>query len=335
MPRSPSLTDAAASTSVHLRARSTSLTEWQEVASRSFVPLSVSTSSPRDFRVDLAGRVHDDVVFSTIVASAHTVAREPALIDSSAEDYLKLTLQVRGTGVLVQDGREATLRPGDIALYDTSRPYTLDFAEDLALVCVMIPHRRIDVPVESLDRLTAVRMEGSQGLPGAVGQFLAGVTSTLARLDPATALRVTHNAMDLVTTLVEHKLGLAERGDSHALLRHRIDTYINANLADPTLSPEKIAAASYISTRYLHAIFHRRGTTVSRWVRERRLEHARRELLVPSSLRRSVAQVAVAWGFVDASHFSKVFRERFGTSPSQYRVEALDSRARSALHSRS
>ncbi len=34
-------------------------------------------------------------------------------------------LQVTGSSMVVQDGREAVLRPGDMAPYDTTRPYTL------------------------------------------------------------------------------------------------------------------------------------------------------------------------------------------------------------------
>lgn len=306
--------------SLHVRARASSPAVWQELLSRVLVPCSVRVPHGRELRAELAGRRCDEVLFATLVASAHCLERDAALATQDEESCV-LVLLARGSARVRQGGREAELSAGDLVLCDSARPSSIELEDELAAVVIHLPQRMLDVPAETLARVTAVRIDGSQGLGGTVAQFLRGVTSTLARLDASTALRVTHHATDLVTTLVEHELGLVERGDSFAELCRRIDTYITANLADPTLSPERIAAACYISTRYLHAIFHRRGTTVSRWVRERRLEHARRELLCPTTTRRSVAQVAAAWGFVDPSHFSKVFRERFGTSPTRYRVE--------------
>ncbi|NLF05622.1 MAG: helix-turn-helix domain-containing protein, partial [Actinomycetales bacterium] len=286
-----------------------------------FVPLAVHSDRPREFRADLVGCVSDGVLFSTISASAHAVERGLEQITRSTEPYVKLALQLRGEGMLVQDGREATLRPGDIAIYDTTRPYSLAFTDELTTFCVMFPHRMIDVDDAALRSLTAVRIAGEGGFAGVVARYLVGLAGSLGTLDARTSLRATHNTMDLVSTMLQHALGVSTQGDAYALLCQRIDGYINAHLDDPRLSPERIAQATYISTRYLHAIFHRRGTTVSRWVRERRLEHARRELLSPRGTRRTVAQVATAWGFVDASHFSKVFRERFGVSPTQYRLD--------------
>ena len=61
----------------------------------------------------------------------------------------------------------------------------------------------------------------------------------------------------------------------------RVRRYIEANLADPLLSPASIAAAHFISTRHLHNVFHEAGTTVAQWIRTRRLEGCRRELRDP------------------------------------------------------
>ena len=60
-----------------------------------------------------------------IRVSQHSVVRTPELVARSAGDFYKLSLQLRGSTLLLQDGKEALLLPGDMALYDTTRPYTL------------------------------------------------------------------------------------------------------------------------------------------------------------------------------------------------------------------
>jgi transcriptional regulator GlxA family with amidase domain len=49
---------------------------------------------------------------------------------------------------------------------------------------------------------------------------------------------------------------------------------------------------------------------------------ARRDLEDPAFHHRSVAVLAARWGFFDAAHFSRVFRQHYGYSPSQRRPSA-------------
>ncbi|MCU0396858.1 MAG: AraC family transcriptional regulator [Cyclobacteriaceae bacterium] len=58
------------------------------------------------------------------------------------------------------------------------------------------------------------------------------------------------------------------------------------------------------------------GTTPGKWLRKKRLEHAK--LLLETS-DKSVSDVAFNSGFENVSHFSKAFKEMYGTSPVQYR----------------
>ncbi|MDF0659797.1 helix-turn-helix domain-containing protein [Rhizobium sp. BC49] len=60
------------------------------------------------------------------------------------------------------------------------------------------------------------------------------------------------------------------------------------------------------------------GRSPARYYLEIRLDRAR-HLLVQSSM--PVVEVAVACGFVSASHFSKCYRELYHRSPQQERAE--------------
>jgi hypothetical protein len=60
---------------------------------------------------------------------AHTARRTARLVKAAPAGCYKIGLQLRGSSVLIQDGREATLTPGDFTLYDSDRPYTLAFSD--------------------------------------------------------------------------------------------------------------------------------------------------------------------------------------------------------------
>jgi hypothetical protein len=62
----------------------------------------------------------------------------------------------------------------------------------------------------------------------------------------------------------------------------RIHAFIEQHLGDADLTPGLVAAAHYISVRYLYRLFEAQGTTVATWIRHRRLEGCRKDLADPA-----------------------------------------------------
>ncbi|HJW01092.1 MAG TPA: helix-turn-helix domain-containing protein [Arthrobacter sp.] len=293
---------------------------WKHLVAESFVPLAARTADVDGFRGQMRARVLDRMSVVEVTATSHEVHRTPALIAQAGERYFKLNLQLEGTGLLIQDNREALLRPGDLAIYDTNRPYTLAFEEEARMMVVMFPCDALSLPTDYVGQLAAVRMAGSTGLSGIVGQFIRQLSENLDVLSGPSGSRLATNALDLVSTMLHAEMDIApDRMKPQALLAVSVREYIEANLSDPLLSPASIAAAHFISTRHLHNVFHESGTTVASWIRSQRLDGARRELRDPLHAGKPVGAVAARWGFLDAAHFSRIFRDAFGVSPSDWR----------------
>jgi AraC-like DNA-binding protein len=260
-------------------------TDFRTAVSQSFVPLHV-TAGGDGFRGRIRSSAADEVQVSEVTASPHVVERTPELIARAERRCYKLSLVLAGTSLLVQDGRQAVL------------------------------------PAELVGQLTAVRMSGKEGVGNVVVPFLAQLGGNLEQLAGPAGARLAHSAIDLLATLVATELDLAHSGaDPHHELMRRIRAHIDANLHSADLNPARIAAEHFISTRHLHGLFQEQGTTVSGWIRTRRLEHCRRDLLDPVYAGRPVAAIAARWGFVDAAHFSRVFKSAFGRAPSELRRE--------------
>lgn len=297
----------------------TSFDHWKHLVAESFVPLTARTADVEGFQGRMRSRVLDRMSIVEVTATSHEVHRTPALIAQAHERYFKLNLQLEGTGLLIQDNREAVLQPGDLAIYDTNRPYTLAFEDSTRIMVLMFPCDALSLPVDYVGQLAAVRM-GSGGLSGIVGQFIRELSANLDVLNGPSGSRLATNALDLVSTMLHAEMDITpDRMKPQALLAVSVREYIEANLADPLMSPASIAAAHFISTRHLHNVFHESGTTVASWIRTQRLEGARRDLRDPLHAGQSVGTVAARWGFLDAAHFSRTFRDAFGVSPTQWR----------------
>jgi AraC-like DNA-binding protein len=297
-----------------------SFDHWKHLVAESFVPLAARTADVEGFRGQMRSRVLDRMSVVEVTATSHEVHRTPALIAQAGERYFKLNLQLEGTGLLIQDNREALLQPGDLAIYATDRPYTLAFEEEARMMVVMFPCDALSLPSDYVGQLAAVRMAGGAGLSGIVGQFIRQLSENLEVLSGPSGSRLATNALDLVSTMLHAEMDIApDRMKPQALLAVSVREYIEANLSDPMLSPASIAAAHFISTRHLHNVFHESGTTVASWIRSQRLDGARRELRDPLHAGKSVGAVAARWGFLDAAHFSRTFRDAFGVSPRDWR----------------
>jgi AraC-like DNA-binding protein len=74
--------------------------------------------------------------------------------------------------------------------------------------------------------------------------------------------------------------------------------------------------------RYLHKLFETEQATVADWVRRRRLERCRRDLLDPGLSHEAASTIADRWGFTSAAHFSRAFRAEYGLPPGEYRLIA-------------
>jgi AraC-like DNA-binding protein len=72
--------------------------------------------------------------------------------------------------------------------------------------------------------------------------------------------------------------------------------------------------------RYVHVLMRDTGRSFSRYLLERRLERCCEALQSKADRSCSITEIAFRWGFNDMSHFSRVFRGRYGLSPREFRA---------------
>jgi AraC-like DNA-binding protein len=293
------------------------LGSWGKAIAATFPPLELSI---RGSRAAFRGRVRvqyaPDVVLGDVSAeAAHAVTRSAADIGRERTRLCKISFQLAGRSVLVQHGRKRVLTPGDMAVYDVDAPYAIENDAGFRTLVLMAPRRLLDLDDRLLATAVGLRLSERDGLGRLAGPFLRELAERPDHLAGPCGGRTARTLTDLVAAAVVEKY--REAGPDTPL--RRIVGWLEEHLQDPDLSPGTIAAANFISTRRLHELFHDEGTTVSAWVRRRRLESCRRDLENPRLAGETIAAVARRWGFVDPAHFSRCFRAEFGISPRELR----------------
>ena len=305
---------------------------WRHWVSATYVPLECAQVDREPFHGEIASWALGDLRMSRVAATPHLASRTRRAIALRDGDFYKVGLLTRGSCLLIQDGREALLRPGELAIYDCRRPYTMSFCEPHDMAFLMFPCDRLRLLPAAVERVLATPVPGTDSTGSLVGSFLRQLVRNLEDASGSVNHRLAENVLDLLATLFGERT--AAMPDDPAAARRSllltVHAWIEAHLSDPDLDPVTIAAASHISVRYLHKLFHDDGTTVARWVRERRLDRCRRDLEDPALGGRCVQAVARSWGLGDAAHFSKVFKAAYGEPPGEYRRRSWQARGQCA-----
>jgi AraC-like DNA-binding protein len=299
---------------------------WSDVLSANDIPMQIECARRDTFHAEMRTKNLGGISFFDFHADAHRAMRTAALLTSEDTRVYRVTLQLEGTSSLTQDGQTSILQPGDFALYDSTRELERDFPEASRCFIVRFPHSMMQLPSHTLSSVSATRFGANEGVGVVVSPFLAETANNLSELSGWTGVRVAHALIDLVSSALAEKLtdALITSANPRAHAFVRVCDYIVKNLSDPTLSPDVIAHANFISTRQVHKIFHAERMTVSQFIRDRRLEECRRQLGDPADAHLTVGQIAAQWGIYDGAHFSRIFRNAYGMSPREYRRSQLD-----------
>lgn len=261
----------------------------------------------------------------SVRANATTIRRTPSLARDDLEPSVFAGLQVAGTSMVIQDGREAVLEPGDLALYDTTRPYTLLNRDGIHQHFFRIPRAELALPAATLDRATAVRLSRQDPLADLTATCLRRIARHQARPAPSTVHSMEaagRPGIELLRALIAARIGARSIASEalHDTLHLRVLDYVRAHLGDHDLTPARIAAHHHISRRCLYTTLSREGICLGDWIRTQRLERCRDELAAPAAAHRPISTVGRRWGFPNAAHFSRTFKIAYGLTPSDWRA---------------
>lgn len=298
----------------------TDVFEWQRVASEAFVPLLCSADEP-GFVAHLENlALSGGVSVSHVRTGPLRIERPERLARQDTGNDILMSIQLHSTGAVLQHGREASLSPGTAAIYESNRPYLLDQPDPgQELLVVRVPRGALGLPDRMVSELCGRRID--QSVPGmsAFLGYLRGLMATqnavgvegLAALGPLSS--------ELLTFALRAFAQAGHSGwDSDRALLEAARQKILQELADPGLNVERLAQAANVSVRKLHAVFTAAGQTPGSEIRRLRMNKAIGLLATRPHSGQSIASIALACGFRDASTFTRAFTREFGCTPTQW-----------------
>jgi AraC-like DNA-binding protein len=296
---------------------------WSEALGRHCgVRIDLNPRSAGDFRS--SAKIARASTFGLIEGSASPVRQESSRGSVVNDDVTFAGVMTSRWG-MSQLGRSLDLHPGDWSLLSNSDVSVITIPEECRYLAFSVPRAAIKPLVPDIGEAFARRIPASSPALQMLVRYL-----DLARRDnvvstPELAAAFTDHVCDLLAFALGPTRDAAEQAGTRGLPAARLQAIkddIADNLARPKLSVHTIAARHGVSVRYVQRIFEESGSTFTAYLTEQRLAAAYRALRRRTPGNEQISAIAYDCGFADVSHFNRVFRQRFGCTPTDVRNAA-------------
>lgn len=304
---------------------------WNEVICRQFTELECVAGSRRAYSGSLATWDMQGLQISMVSAEASSVIHSKHLVSATREDIYLMHLQVAGTSLNEQDGKQARLSPGDFTLCSSTQPYSLRFDDRIEMLVMKIPAPLLQryALITNMDFLGA-HFASSDPIAASLSTLIQNTWHSADRFQKEKTLsdRMSESVLSLLAVQLELHGGTryaeASLSANQAVLLMRAKRFVQDNLTDVYLRPSAVARALGISDRYLRSLMQREGLNCANYILDARLDRIADILQNGGSQRFTLADLAYRWGFGSQAYFTRAFRKKFGMTPTEYRRHTQD-----------
>ena len=245
------------------------------------------------------------------------------------EDAFLVALQLRDfpDHKYWEDGRQApvcSLQVGCTTFYDLKRSPAFLMDKPFHSVHFYFPRKFLNAIADDANapRISDLRYTPGQGADDPVMRAItSSIYPALDRPNEVSRIFVDHVMLAMGYHVAQTYGGLEvavhpARGGLAPWQEHRVKEIIEVNL-DGEVSIAQLASECGLSTGHFSRAFRQTtGTTPHQWLLDRRVAKAKQLL---QDKQRLLSEIALACGFADQSHFTRVFAKHAGTGPAAWR----------------
>ncbi|VVP91218.1 hypothetical protein PS925_01407 [Pseudomonas fluorescens] len=299
---------------------------WEQYNASTLVGLKCSSYSDTGFAASEDNLSLESMRVAHIVGNEHVIERDGSMIRAVPKASVFVSLVTGSSSFFYQNGNCHLVEPGELMVYRTDKPYLFGFSG---------PMRKFifDIPQEVFASHCLSRFESSLKISShtgiqrlllrTLGERTRGFFEQPLSQD---AGNYQDDALELLGNIIAGQVGQRRINALSASYLLAAKQCIMEQLADPTLSCERIAAQTGVSTRHLARLFALEDNQPHRFIMEKRLQRAFRLLSSEEGRGLDISEIAYSQGFTSQAHFARAFKTRFGQTPTDVRATALGKR---------
>jgi AraC-like DNA-binding protein len=294
---------------------------WREELCRRFCGLDIMPSEGSRIDCHIQIGLVGGLALADPSGSSTQFSRTREILGDGCNDLVLVTATSGHVRVL-QKGQAIELLESQMCLTDMSVLGTIGQTEAGQFKTTRIPRSQLlTICPKAEDRLSLVL--GDQApIRETIARYHALAASVGPHTDVVGQHLIAQHMVDLVGLLLGTDPDRTELASYRGHSAARLDLMradVIANLSRDDLTIYSVAQKAGLSPRQAQRMFEQTGTTLTEFLLEQRLLRVRKLLLDPLNRWRKVSDLAHSAGFADVSYFNRVFRRRFGVTPSDMR----------------
>lgn len=292
--------------------------QWQDIICRSMLHVELQLSDLDACHFKLAHMSVGDSKIFRFRASPHALERTSSIAANAGGEHYMISTQITGTMAIISGADEIVLRPGDVGILDTSRPFSAKFTGDTTRAIILINKRRFPSLLRLRNGAAMDALLARHPYCRIVRQYILSFGDIEHPHERATIDALIGNLAHAVSHVYAGTR--LESGSKNFITVDDANSYISEHHSDPNLTPTSIAAGLGISLRKLFSLYEKAPFGIEKTIIQTRLRVALETISSPDFAHESITSIAIRSGFKDSAHFSRKFREAYGVSPSGWRA---------------
>ncbi len=297
---------------------------WNELYARRFAQVTFSPVDCESFEAELRVGTVGPLGIARVQSKPTDIERTRTHISRSEGRLFSFLLQARGGSVFSHYGHETQMEEGDFTLCDNAAPHRFNCSEGTELIILRASPDVLRSYLPDPEQFCGLRLAADEGITGTAANLARKLWSLAERgLPDKFSAMVARNMLDIMSTSYAMAFD-TKLSDTSAVSVRRLQAkrYIEAHLREPDLTPCTVASALGISPRYLRMLFCGGTENASRYILRRRLEECAKQLSSALWRGHTITEIAFSSGFNSAAHFTRVFRDEYGMTPTHFRKAA-------------
>ncbi|WP_316161013.1 MULTISPECIES: AraC family transcriptional regulator [unclassified Bradyrhizobium] len=294
---------------------------WQGAICDVYVHVDVEAEQRSDYQGFIREARFGVLTMTDVLLSEQRISRRERHIARLDKDCYYVEFVQQGKINVLQAGHTLHSNPHVGAIFSAAEAYDLECVGKVRSLYLEIPRKEFSSRFSENRIPVAMTIATGRGLGRIAAEFCSTLASEASSVDEAARSRLGDELMDVLALALDmgDKDQFSEDATAQKARLRSVKAWIEEHLTDHDLSLEKIARNNGVSLRHLHYLFRLTDMSVSEWILDRRLQRSYDMLTRLEQRALSVTEVAYQLGFSSSSHFSTVFRRKFGHSPSELR----------------
>jgi AraC-like DNA-binding protein len=293
---------------------------WCEVYERTLCKQVIEPINPDTLLADVTFRRLPGLTIMQADRFEAFYTRKPSQVEG---DNLLFTVGLAGGFEANQLGRKSEIRSGDGFVGTAAEPVVKRLSPGCRSLTLSVPSRAIACMVSGLDEMFGRSIPAGSPALGLLTRYLSFVEAADELAKPELQPTVVKHVYDLLALTLgatRDSAVTAKLGGGRAARLREIKADVERAIGKEEISVGALAARHRLQVRSIQRLFEAEGVTFTEYVICRRLAKAYAMLTDRHFADLPIGAIAFEVGFTDQPYFNRVFRNRYGASPSEVRA---------------